>query len=206
MVTEKYGTEHPVTLLQSARAGSTAALGRLLELYRNYLELLARSQLGPRLQVRVSPSDLVQETLAKACERFAQFAGETESELLAWLRRIFTRQLLDQARHNRRGRRDVGREESLERLLAQSDLLVQKALAPHLSTPSVRIARREQAVLIADAIAGLPSDYRDVLLYRHMHELPFDEVAVRMNRSAGAVRMLWVRGLERLNELLENRL
>jgi hypothetical protein len=40
----------PVELLQAAQAGDREALGRLLELYRNYLRLLARLQVGRRLR------------------------------------------------------------------------------------------------------------------------------------------------------------
>jgi hypothetical protein len=38
----------PVELIQAARSGDPQALGRLLELYRNYLRLLARLQFGHR--------------------------------------------------------------------------------------------------------------------------------------------------------------
>ena len=62
-------------LLQSARAGEGAALGRLLEPYRNYLTLLARLQVGRRLQGKVDASDLVQETFMEAHRDFDRFRG-----------------------------------------------------------------------------------------------------------------------------------
>ena len=43
-------TTDPELLLRAARGGDTAILGQLLELYRNYLSLLARLQIGQRLQ------------------------------------------------------------------------------------------------------------------------------------------------------------
>jgi RNA polymerase sigma-70 factor (ECF subfamily) len=65
-------------LVAQARAGDKAALGRLLELYRNFLRLLARSLIRLPLVVQLDASDLVQETFLKAHREFAQFAGSGE--------------------------------------------------------------------------------------------------------------------------------
>jgi RNA polymerase sigma-70 factor (ECF subfamily) len=51
---------------------------------------------------------------------------------------------------------------------------------------------------MADAMAALPDDYREIIMLRYFEHLTFDAVAARMGRSSGAVRMLWVRALERL--------
>src|SRR6516225_2026590 len=78
---------HPEQMLCLARAGDQSARGQMLELYRNYLTLLARYQIGRRLQGKVDPSDLVQETFLEAHRDFGQFRGGTEPELVGWLRR-----------------------------------------------------------------------------------------------------------------------
>jgi DNA-directed RNA polymerase specialized sigma24 family protein len=59
-------------LLGRAQAGDAAALGQLLQLYRNYLGLLARLHIDRRLQGKVDASDLVQETFLKAHRNFGQ--------------------------------------------------------------------------------------------------------------------------------------
>src|ERR1700676_4562408 len=102
-------------LLERARSGDTEARGRLLEAYRSYLTLLARVQLGRRLQGKVDPSDLVQEAFLEAHRDFRQFRGQTEAELLAWLRRVLATGLADQVRRYRGTRR---RDLRLERQLA----------------------------------------------------------------------------------------
>src|SRR5439155_16480408 len=89
----------PEQLLQLARSGSSAALGRLLELYRNYLALLARLQIGKRLQGKLDPSDLVQETFLEAHRDFAQFRGGSEAEFVNWLRQIMAMNLANLVRH-----------------------------------------------------------------------------------------------------------
>ncbi len=49
----------PEQLLCLVRAGQVEAVGPLLESYRNYLSLLARLEIGRRLQRKVDDSDLV---------------------------------------------------------------------------------------------------------------------------------------------------
>ena len=71
------------------------------------------------------------------------------------------------------------------------------------SSPSQGAIRREQAVLLADALAKLPEHYRDVLVFRHLEGLSFPEIAQRMGRSLDSVEKLWVRGLNRLRQVLE---
>jgi RNA polymerase sigma-70 factor (ECF subfamily) len=197
--------ESPQSLLVKARAGNAAALGQLLELYRNYLRLQALALIGTGLRVRLDPSDLVQETFLEAHRDFPRFAGHTEGEIVAWLRRILVRNLADQLKRHRAGGRDYRRQESLEAKLDRSSQDIEQSLQTGLSTPSGRAAEREQSVVLADALAALPADYREVIVLRHLERLKFDEIAARMGRSSGAVRMLWTRALENLHVLLENR-
>ena len=91
--------QHPEQMLRLARAGDGEALGHLLELYRNYLTLLARLQIDRRLQGKVDASDLVQEAFLKAHGNFGQFRGATEGQLISWLRRILATTLVSLVRH-----------------------------------------------------------------------------------------------------------
>lgn len=191
----------PELLLERAREGDVQALGTLLEEYREYLRLLARPRVGRGLQVRLDPSDLVQEVLLEAHRDFGQFLGRTEAELTAWLRRILVRNLADQVKHHQSQRRDYTREQPLELLVEQAH----EALAAPLSTPSAHAARREQAVVLANALTQLSDDYREVITRRHVEGQSFEAIAAATGRSPGAVRMLWMRALERLGSLLEQR-
>jgi len=196
-------------LLDRARSGSTESLGRLLQLYANYLKLLVLAQLERNLRVRVSPSDVVQETFFEAHRDFVQFRGHTTAEFLAWLRRILVNNLARVVeQHVLAEKRDVRREVSLERLasaLEQSTARLEAILPDGGSSPSAGAHRREMEIVLADELAELPSDYRDVIVMRHIEALPFEEVGRRMERSSGAVRMLWLRAIKLLRERLEAR-
>jgi RNA polymerase sigma-70 factor (ECF subfamily) len=194
----------PETLLRRARAGDEAARGQLLELYRNYLHVLARTLISQALQVRLDASDLVQETYLKAHREFAQFLGGGERELIGWLRQILVHTLANQAKHHRARGRDLRRQESLEAALDRSSLAVEAALAaPSAASPSARAVRREEVVLLADALERLPADYRDVFILRNVEQVPVEQVAARMGRSVNAVRKLWTRAMLALRRELE---
>ncbi len=195
----------PQWLLARARQGDGARLGTLLQLYRNYLHLLARTQIDLHLQGRASPSDVVQETFVRACENFAQFRGGSEQELLAWLRRILVNTLAQLVEKQVKARkRDVRREVSVERLvqnLENSAAAFEAALVSRHSSPSVQAERRELATQVADQLAQLPPHYRDVIVLRNMEGLPFEVVARCMGRTPGAVRILWLRALDKLRQM-----
>jgi RNA polymerase sigma-70 factor (ECF subfamily) len=193
----------PEGLLRLARAGDGAALGQLLELYRGYLALLARLQIGRRLQGKVDASDLVQDTFLEAHRHFAQFRGTAEAELVEWLRQILAGLLANLLRrYLGTQRRDVRLERELADQMAESSRVLDQSLAVAHSTPSQRAIRREQAVLLADALDRLPEDYREIIILHHLEELKFPEVARRMGRSVDSVKNLWARALARLRRLL----
>jgi RNA polymerase sigma-70 factor (ECF subfamily) len=182
-------------------------LDRLLESYRNYLRLLARSGIGTVLQGKADASDVVQEALFKAHQHFAQFRGRTEAELIVWLRKILARNVADLVRrYCAVESRQVARERSLEELLDQSADALGRLVATEDSSPSEAAQRREMSVVLADALAELDPDYREVLVLRSIEERDWDDVAQRMGRSEGAVRLLWARALKRLRPLIEARL
>ena len=197
----------PERLLAEARQRQSECLGTLLELYRNYLHLLARTQIDLHLKGRVDASDLVQETYLDACRDFSRFRGASERELLGWLRQILICNLARAAQRQlvakrRDARRDVSLDlhlQDLERSAARFEAVL---LSPQ-STPSHQAQRRERVALVADHLARLPPDYRDVIVLRNLEGLPFSEVAKRMGRSPGAARVLWVRALDQFRRLID---
>jgi RNA polymerase sigma-70 factor (ECF subfamily) len=190
-------------LIQRCRAGDAAARAALFQRYHHYLLILAQTQLGRHLRSKVDASDLVQQTLLEAHRDFGAFQGGHEGELLAWLRRILAHNLYNEARRYAAQQRDAAREVSLEQMqtgVDQSSVALGRCLAADTPSPSADAVQRESAVQLADALAKLPADYQQVLILRVFEELPAEEVAQRMGRSAGAVRMLQMRALTALRD------
>ncbi len=197
---------HENELFHCACAGDEAARGRLLEAYRSYLTFLARVQLGRRLQGKVDPSDLVQEAFLEAHRDFRQFSGQTEAELLAWLRRVLANNLADQVRRYRGTRqRDPRLERRLADELDQSSQALERGLMTQDKSPGHRASQREDTLRLAAAMEQLPVDYRDVLLLRHFRGLTFPEIARRLGKTLDGVKNTWLRGLSRLRRTLEEK-
>jgi RNA polymerase sigma-70 factor (ECF subfamily) len=179
--------------LERARQGDSAALGALLESFRPYAGMIARSLRDHRLRARVEESDLIQDALLEAHRSFAGFRGDTLAALTAWVRQIVIRTVRQTLRrHLDAGKRDAGREcptDALDGLAADSG-----------STPSAEAIRHEEAARLAAALDRLPEDMRLVLLGRHVDGLSYGVLAERLGRSEGAVRVLYTRALRRLRE------
>jgi RNA polymerase sigma-70 factor (ECF subfamily) len=185
-----------VRLLDALRQGDAAGQKEVLLRYQPWLHLLARLQVDSRFQGKFDASDIVQQTLLEACRDLPKFRGQSEGELLAWLRQILAHVLAHEIRRYRGTKqRDVDREVSLEAALAQSSQRLATVLAASGSSPSAKAEQSEQELLLADVLAKLPADHREVVILRTLEGLPHEEVARRMGRTTGAVRMLWVRAL-----------
>jgi RNA polymerase sigma-70 factor (ECF subfamily) len=194
----------PAGLLRQAREGDRQALGRLLDSYRGYLRVLARLEIGRRLQGKADASDVVQEVYLRAHNHFDQFRGGSEGELAAWLRQILANALADLVRHyHGRRRRDVRLERDLAGGLDHSSQALADQLSSGGPSPSEQASDREQAVRVVGALDRLPEHYSQVLILRHLQGLPFAEVARQMQRSPDSVEKLYARALIRLRQEME---
>jgi RNA polymerase sigma-70 factor (ECF subfamily) len=202
----EFRDDSTLQLIVAARNADHVALSRLLEHFRSYLRLLARTGLDASLRGKADPSDLVQDTMLKASKNFARFRGESEAALAAWLRQILVQCLIDQTRRFRAAGRDVARERSLNRLLNKSSRCLEGLVVDPNLRSDLLPRGRDAGVLLADAMSELATDQREVITLRNLEQLEWAEIAARLGRSPDAARMLWVRALKQLRPLVEARL
>jgi RNA polymerase sigma-70 factor (ECF subfamily) len=160
-------------LIDAARRGSREALGRLLDVCRNYLLLVASQELPAKVKAKIAPSDLVQNTFLDAQRLFERFHGKSEKELLAWLRRILLYNVEDakvQLRH----------EDPLHGTPFQELL---KGVADDAESPGAQAAATEDRRLLQQALNQLPEDYRQAVLLRNYERLSFEEIGHRLARG-----------------------
>ena len=188
--------------LPAARAGSPEALGQALEACRDYLLRIAEGELGSDLQAKGGASDLVQGTMLDAIRGFAHFQGNTQAELLQWLRRLLLNNLADFTRQYRdTAKRQIGQEVRLE----GDDSSAERGggLAAAWLSPSGEAMAHEQAEAIRHAVERLPDDYRRVLVLRYQEERSFEEIGDLLGLTANAARKLLLRAVERVQRELE---
>jgi RNA polymerase sigma-70 factor (ECF subfamily) len=175
-----------------------------LKRYEPLLLLQVRSilQLDPRLRRRFDPWDLVQETFRRAWEKLDQFRGQTEKELLAWLRKILENVIRDELDKAHAQERDIDREQSIHDLVKKSSVYLDLFAAKNQSTPSEHVVREEFQLRFAKAVGQLPDAQRDVVILRLINEASIAQIAEQLGRTEKAVAGLLRRGLGTLRELL----
>ena len=147
-------------------------------------------------------SDLVQETLLEAFRDFSTFQGDTEAELLQWLRRLLLNNLTD---FTRQYRETDKRRLDLEVALHAGDSSAERGGGPpaETSSPSREALAREQAEVIQGIMQRLPVDYRRVITLRYQEERSFDEIGRLLDLTPNAARKLLLRAVEKVRQELD---
>jgi RNA polymerase sigma-70 factor (ECF subfamily) len=188
--------------IREARAGAPAALGQVLDPFRQYLLLVANQELPGELHAKLGPSDLVQQTFLEAQRGFGRFRGASEEELRAWLRRILLNLVANARRHYLgTDKRDVRREVPLD---PGADAAAEvPSPGADTDSPSALTRAEEDADQLRRALDGLSETARQVVRWRNYERCSFEEIGRRLGRSAEAARKVWVRAIERLRQLMD---
>jgi RNA polymerase sigma-70 factor (ECF subfamily) len=169
-----------------------------LERFRAYLRLLARLHLDRRLQGKLDPSDLVQQTLLEAYRSAHKLTGRSDAEKAAWLQKALAHQMAHAVRDLGRDKRNVARERLLEAALAESSAQLEKWLAAEQSSPSDQAARQELSIRLAAELEALPEAQREAVVLHYWQGMTLPEIAEHLSRSPAAVAGLLQRGLRAL--------
>lgn len=176
------------TLLLQAKAGSGDALNHLFEHVAARLLALIRLRMGAGMRLRMESRDILQACMMKAFEGLDQLKGESSVTLMSWLARIAENEIRDQAEYLGRKRRDMDLDtpidnEGRNRLLAQVRSQVSQVILT------------DEMKRLEAALEDLEPDYREIILLRKLEELSFEEIGLRLGKSADACRMLLARAM-----------
>ncbi len=141
-----------------------------------------------------SIGDLIQSVCREALEAKEGFEDRGDPSFTAWLQTLTDRKLADRARHWSAARREAARRTSL----GEEDLVEEQ------SGPEEEALRKDLVERVLSAIGRLPRDQADVLRLQLTEGLGTAEIAERLGKSAGAVRVLRSRGLATLAQQLDD--
>jgi RNA polymerase sigma-70 factor, ECF subfamily len=192
-------------LLRRAADGDREAVATLFARHRDRLEQMVLLRLDRRLQRRVDPADVLQETYLEAAHRIAEFARAPTTSVYVWLRFLAGQKLVDLTRrHLGTKMRDAGQEISLHRgaMPQASSVSLAAQLLGRLTSPSRAAIRAETQLRVQEALSSLDPIDREVLALRHFELLTNGEVAQVLGLSKAAASNRYVRALQRLKEVL----
>jgi RNA polymerase sigma-70 factor (ECF subfamily) len=188
-------------LLALSAAGDAAAREQLLERHRQKLRRMVAVRLDRRLAARLDPSDVVQEALAEAAQRLDDYLRDRPLPYYPWLRRLAWVRLDRAHRRHTAGKRSVRREEPPALPEESAVELADRLLAPDTS-PADAALRLEQRQRVRAALGRLAAVDREVLVLRFLERLSTAETAAVLEITPGAVRLRFMRALERLRGLM----
>jgi RNA polymerase sigma factor (sigma-70 family) len=194
--------DHLGTKLKRVLGGDAAALNTLLAKLRPYLHYLVREQLASAEHYQDAGSDLVQETLMRVFRGLdpsrgtaeVHFHGQSVPQFLNWVGVIVRNVIAQDAKHRKAEKRDRDREVPGSKVF------------PFLvvgMTSEQKADRDEQALRLASALDKLPQARQDVLRARFFDGLSFEQISQQTGKREGALRVLAVRAIKQLRELME---
>jgi RNA polymerase sigma-70 factor (ECF subfamily) len=191
-------------LLTLVADGHGSAADALLRRHRNRLAAMVRLRMDRRLDPRIDPSDVVQDTLTEAYGKLPNFAKARPMPFYPWLRCIAWERLIQLHReHILAERRSVKREEQFLPLPAESEAIVADRLAASATGVTGGAVRKEVRGRVRAAIAELPLASQEVVILRHLEELRFKEISAVLRISETAVYSRYRRAVEQLAKLLK---
>ena len=195
----------PPQLIERAVEGDSRAWEQLLNDNRARLRRMVALRLDRRLQGRIDPSDILQESFIDAARRLPEYAKNPSMPFFIWLRRLTGQRLMEQhRRHLGAQARDATREVSLYQgafpEATTADLAAN--LLGELTSPSQAVIRIEQKKRLQDALDSLEPIDREILVLRHFEQLSNGEVSEVLSLDKSAASKRYVRAMERLKDVL----
>lgn len=175
-------TDQEVRLLvRRAQEGDDEAFA---ELYAQYFPSIYRYS-AFRLPTAIA-EDVTADVFVKAWEKLHTYKAHKDVPFAAWLFRIARHTVIDVYRKDRSF-------EEVPETLADTDAF---------NRPEHRTEQKELLQTVRRALDQLPSRYREILMLSYMGNLSHSEIARVLRLTEGAVRILKLRALRKLETLL----
>lgn len=194
-------------LLRRVRGGEPNAVAELAELRRPQLLVYVARQLGYALRAKVEPDDIVQDAMIRAV-RHPHLFSAPDRDPFGVLCHLAQESIVDaHRRYIDAQKRDAGREVPLQAGPTSTEggdgLL--GLLVASITTPSKAFSRDEKEIRMWEALGTLPEEQREALRLRYVDGLPTKDIAAKLQKTDGAVRVMLTRSLDKLQQILGER-
>jgi RNA polymerase sigma-70 factor, ECF subfamily len=193
------------TLIERASHGDNVAWQQLMNEHHARLRRMVALRMDRRLQGRVDPSDVIQESYIDAARRLPDYAKNPTMPFFLWLRLLVGQRLMEQHRRHlgaqaRDAKRDISLFQGSFPEASTADLA--SHILGNYSTPSQVAMRVERELQLQQALDTLDSIDREILVLRHFEQLTNGEAAEVLNLDKSAASKRYTRALVRLKDIL----
>jgi RNA polymerase sigma-70 factor (ECF subfamily) len=191
-------------LLQLARRGNTDARQQLLSRHRDRLRRMIVIYFDPRLQARVDPSDVIQDSLIYAADRLSDYLEKPPVDFYPWLRQIVRDQLSRIHRqHIETQCRSVSREQVLGNDITDASALqLADRLIGTQTSPSQMVSDKERQEQMRSAMHELLPNERELLLMRFVEQLSIREISEILEIAEESIKSRLRRAIQKLSRLM----
>ncbi|HEY2882328.1 MAG TPA: RNA polymerase sigma factor [Pirellulales bacterium] len=202
---EPESTASDQELMARVRSGDSQAMADFLVARRPQLMAFIDRRLGAGLRRKIEVDDLYQEVSAEAIRSIGE-VQLAERDPFSWLCQLVERKIIDA--HRRffgSQKRDAAREISLN---AGGDggsdtrpgLI--NLLVASMTSASQAFSRDQKQIRLVAALEQLPEENREALRMRYLENLPSKQIAQKMGKSDGAIRVMLTRSLAKLEQIM----
>lgn len=191
-------------LVERMNAGDAEALATYVQSVRLQMLAFIQRRLGMGLGRKIEAEDILQEVSAEAVRALPQ-TKLSPTSAFSWLCQIAEHQIIDAHRHFFEAqKRDAGREVPLQAAAGDQerggliDLLVVS-----MTSPSKAFSRNVRELRLQVALEELLPEQQEVLRLRYVENLPTKQIAERINKTDGALRVMISRSLKQLQSKLQ---
>ncbi len=193
---ENHKTQHLIAL---AKEGDESALNQLCSVYGERVRRIIRFRLDQKLRPKLDSVDVVQDALILALGGLQDFTYRDEGDFLRWLSRIAENKLRDIFDKFHTDKRDIHREIPFKQEGESTESCFVGTAGPiGTTTPSVIMCRKEALDRLEKALDELKPEYKEVVMLKRIEGLSHAEIAERLDKNTGAVRMLLARAMAAL--------
>lgn len=196
--------KNTLTLVKRAKEGEATALNLLLDRYVQRILRIVRMRLGPKLRGRMESMDVVQEVMIRAFKAFDQFEAKDESAFIHWISKLVQNEINDLADYTNASKRNPEKEIINKDQSSNKRSVLSNIPANSICNPSFQLQLKEDVLVLEAVMDQLPGKQKEVIIMRQYEGMSFKEIAEQLGCSEDAARMQFVRGMDKLTDLMQD--